>query len=197
MAIKPKGKPARDLNNMMCLDVFLMMASKEEQEEISRHLSPPTHQMHPLLSWDIVSMEEARQNDNTRRQLDCAQLEKLFGKKGWLFDWSVVLTQPYEALVLTDLQKTILWVNKGFTSMTGYPKKKGIGNRPDFLQGPKTSEESRKRIRQQLAAGKPFSEDIINHRKDKSDYICRVTIFPVHDRSHEIRAFLAFETEVK
>ena len=43
--------------------------------------------------------------------------------------------QDFEALVITDINQKILWVNNGFTEMTGYSKKFAINKTPNFLQG--------------------------------------------------------------
>ena len=70
------------------------------------------------------------------------------------------------AVVLTNAEKNILWVNSFFTSMTGYTLDEAVGKKPSFLQGPGTEEYQREYIRQKLNELVPFKANITNYRKN-------------------------------
>ena len=96
--------------------------------------------------------------------------------------------------MLTNASKKILWVNNGFTEMTGYSKPQTINRNPSFLQGENTSEEVKKRIREKIQNEEPFIEEIINYRKNGSEYNCEVRIFPLSGNSS--MHFLALERAI-
>ncbi|MEM9077312.1 MAG: PAS domain-containing protein [Bacteroidota bacterium] len=101
----------------------------------------------------------------------------------------------YQALVVTDLTKNIIWTNRGFYEMTGYSKQFAIGKRPTFLQGEKTSEKAKKEIRELLKQQKRFTKAIINYRKNGEEYICHIDVIPLFNEKNRVTHFLAMESE--
>lgn len=72
-------------------------------------------------------------------------------------------------------------------------KKEALNRSPKFLDGEKTTQESRRSFRENLLRGKPFTEIITNYRKDKTVYQCEVKIIPFDENTSH---YLAFEREV-
>jgi PAS domain S-box-containing protein len=134
----------------------------------------------PLLSWDIFInfyFENLRQFE---KKSDRESINKLAKKFNWKNNIdSLIDENEYEAIVITDMRQKIIWVNNGFTEMTGYPKNFALDKRPTFLQGEATSEETKAKIREHLRKDIPFKEVIINYKKDKTPYKCEVQIIPL------------------
>ena len=101
----------------------------------------------------------------------------------------------YQVLVVTDLERNIIWVNNGFHEMTGYSKHFAIGKRPTFLQGQKTSQKTKKEIRRLLVQQKRFSKALVNYRKNGDEYICQIEVLPLFNDNQEVTHFLAMERE--
>jgi PAS domain S-box-containing protein len=100
------------------------------------------------------------------------------------------------AVILTDADKRILWVNNDFESMTGYEIGEVIGLNPgQILQGPKTEPDAIERIRQGLAREEPFKEMITNYRKNGEAYLCKLVIQPIHDDNKKLVNYIAFEVD--
>jgi PAS domain S-box-containing protein len=77
---------------------------------------------------------------------------------------------------------TIIYVNDGFTEMTGYAPDEVIGETPGMLQGPKTERSELDRLDAKMQAGEPFHGETINYRKDGSEFIIEWKVAPiVHD----------------
>lgn len=151
----------------------------------------------PLQCWDIYSQFLSEQANAYRQKEEITLLEKL--KKQYQWDISIAALlkdKPYDALVLTDTSQEILWVNKGFTKMTGYPANFAIGKKPSFLQGKETSLTVKEKIRQQLHLAIPFSETIVNYRKNGEIYHCEVAIYPIKNIKNQITHLIALEHEV-
>jgi len=100
------------------------------------------------------------------------------------------------AVILTDAERHILWVNKDFEQITGYSLQEVIGQSPGgILQGPKTEPDAIERIRQGLAGRIPFKETVTNYRKNGEEYECKLVIHPIFGRNEELVNFLAFEVD--
>ena len=114
----------------------------------------------------------------------------------WQLDLQALLATDYSALVLTNAAQEILWVNKGFTQMSGYSEKFALGQKPSFLQGAQTCLQTRKRIREQLENRVAFTEEVINYRKNGEVYLCQVNISPIANSQGEFTHFIALEKEL-
>lgn len=149
----------------------------------------------PLLSWDIFSQFGLDfLHTSSKKENEIKKLSALSLKYNWKIDIESILKENiYEALVLTDTSKKILWVNDGFTEMTGYSKDFAKNKRPTFLQG-KKSEAKRQVIRKKLATELPFKEVIINYKKDGTSYDCEIYIIPL--KTHKTTHYLALERAV-
>jgi PAS domain S-box-containing protein len=103
---------------------------------------------------------------------------------------------PNIAVILTDPQQRIIWVNDDFTAITGYSLGEAIGRIPGrMLQGPKTEPEVIERIRKAIQHRIPFRDQLTNYRKSGEPYLCKLVIHPVFDRNQELTNFIAFEVD--
>lgn len=184
-----------NLSNMACLDLYLSSLSTEDYKKI-KHKIQPIEQVGPLLSMDIFSGSHFQSLEKGRKRMDLARLLIHDTQKEWQFDHELILKKDYDALILTDANQTIQWVNKGFSKMTGYPANYALGKQPKFLQGAGTKPEIRKSIREKLGRSDIFSEIVVNYRKNKEEYICKITIIPLLNSSLNLTHFLAIEKEV-
>lgn len=110
---------------------------------------------------------------------------------------SILKETYYEALVVTDLNKKIVWTNNGFREMTGYAKRYAMGRTPVFLQGKNTSQEVKSEIRQLLLEKRRFATALTNYRKNGEEYLCHIDVIPLHDQTHTVTHFLAMEKELE
>ena len=103
---------------------------------------------------------------------------------------------PNIAVILTNANRRILWVNDDFTHITGYTLPEVVGKSPGgILQGPKTEPEAVNQIRQGLISELPFRGEITNYRKNGEEYLCRLVIHPVYNEQHQLTNFIAFEVD--
>jgi PAS domain S-box-containing protein len=103
---------------------------------------------------------------------------------------------PNIAVILTDPQQRIIWINDDFTAITGYSLGEAIGRIPGkILQGPKTEPEVIERIRKAIQQRIPWRDQLTNYRKNGEPYPCKLVIHPVFDRNQELTNFIAFEVD--
>jgi len=184
-----------NLSEMSSLDIYLSSLTNEEYEKNkhkieTRHLKPM-----PLLSWDIFMNGYQGRIIEAKKRIELEKVRSFAKQFNWQNDIDRAFSEnDYEALIITDKNQKIIWVNDGFTSMTGYSKSFALSKTPRFLQGTETSTETKNRIGKKIMLDQPFKEVIINHRKDNTPYTCEVKIFPLYNE--ETTHYIAFEKEV-
>ncbi len=103
-----------------------------------------------------------------------------------------------EALVTTDAEGRIEWVNEAFTAMCGYSLGELKGRRPGtVLQGAETDRSAVARIRDSMLAGAGCRETLMNYHKDGSAYRVDVRIDPILDESGRALCFVARERKLE
>ncbi len=149
----------------------------------------------PLLSWDFYMDFFHRNLRQAEKQSEIEKINGLAKKFNWKNNIDEIINEhEYEAIVITDNTQKIIWVNNGFTDMTGYSKNFAINKRPSFLQGEETSKKTKAEIREKIQSHKPFKQVIINYKKDKTPYKCEVKIIPLFGNG--TTHYLALEKEV-
>ena len=101
------------------------------------------------------------------------------------------------AVIVTDAARRIVWVNEGFSRITGYQAEEALGRSPGaLLQFAGTDATEIDRLRQCLAACRPFRGELLNQGKDGRLYWIDIEIQPIHGQRGELEGFLAIETDV-
>lgn len=104
-----------------------------------------------------------------------------------------------EGVVITDSldsQEPIIYVNRGFERITGYSAAEVIGRNCRFLQGPGTDSEQTDRIRQALGEGTDVVVELLNYRKDGSEFWNLVSITPIFDASGRLVHRIGLQLDV-
>ena len=73
----------------------------------------------------------------------------------------------------------IVYVNEAFTRETGYALDDVRGETPRILQGPDTDPEPRRKIREALEWWRPVRVELLNYRKDGTEFWVELNIVPV------------------
>ena len=102
-----------------------------------------------------------------------------------------------DAVAICRADRTLEWVNEGFTRLTGYTQAEVVGRSPGaFLQGPGTSDDDRVAMREALAAGGEFVRELVNVHKNQTPYWVRVSVRPLRDPSGAVVGFAGVQREV-
>jgi diguanylate cyclase (GGDEF)-like protein/PAS domain S-box-containing protein len=83
------------------------------------------------------------------------------------------------AIVITDYEGKIVWVNRAFTTMTGYNKEEVLGTDPRLLNSGEQSDSYYATLRSTISSGKVWKGELVNRRKDGTTYTEEMTITPV------------------
>ena len=101
-----------------------------------------------------------------------------------------------EAIVVTDVDGAIQYVNPGFERITGYRRDEVLGKNPRILKSGKQDEVFYQDLWKTISSGCVWSGHFINVRKDGALYEEEATISPVYDASGAIVSFVGVKRDV-
>ena len=107
------------------------------------------------------------------------------------------LNAAANAIVITDKHAIIEWVNPAFSRFTGFAFDEAIGADPGAILGSgKHPKSLYKTMWATIAAGKVWSGEMINRRKDGTFYTEDMTITPIVDHLGEITHYVAVKQDI-
>ncbi|MFC6955426.1 PAS domain-containing protein [Halorubellus litoreus] len=90
----------------------------------------------------------------------------------------------------------LIYVNEGFTRLTGYPVEESVGRNCRFLQGEDTDPETVATLRAAIENEEAASVDIRNYREDGTPFWNHLDISPVFDEDGELTHYFGFQRDV-
>ncbi|MFN4205107.1 MAG: PAS domain-containing protein [Agrobacterium albertimagni] len=101
-------------------------------------------------------------------------------------------------MLITDPRQPdnpIIFCNQAFSNLTGYSIDELIGRNCRLLQGPETDSNAVARLREAIAAEQDLAIDILNYRKDGSQFWNALFVSPVRDADGEVVYFFASQLD--
>ncbi|GAA5213416.1 response regulator [Corallincola platygyrae] len=99
-------------------------------------------------------------------------------------------------VVITDPDGIIEHVNPTFTKVTGYQPKEAIGKTPAILKSEHTDDATYAELWNTINQGQVWHGEVINRRKDGSEYWASLAIAPIANDRGEITNFIATADDV-
>ena len=90
----------------------------------------------------------------------------------------------------------MVYVNDRFVEMTGYGRDEAVGVNCRFLQGPDTDEEPVSRMREAIDAEEATSVELLNYRKDGTEFWNRVSVAPIRDADGRVSEWVGFQEDI-
>jgi len=128
--------------------------------------------------------------DSTKKE---SLLDQLLCQIGDFARDSILITQ---AEPLDRPGPTIVWCNQAFVNETGYSREEMIGSSPRILHGPNTDAGTLKRIGQDLREWKIVRVDILNYRKDGTEFWSELSIAPVTDENGRHQYWVSTQRDI-
>ncbi len=106
-----------------------------------------------------------------------------------------------DAILVTEAENMeepgprILYANQAFTRMTGHTEAEVLGKNPRMFQGPKTDPAARAKIREALKERVPIRIELLNYRKDGSEFWVELNIVPVFNATGECSHWVSVQRE--
>lgn len=104
-----------------------------------------------------------------------------------------------EGIVIADARQPdlpLIYVNRAFEAVTGYAATEVLGRNCRFLQGPDTDREAVEVIRRALRERRGCVVELLNYRKDGTQFWNRLSITPVTDAAGEVTHFIGVQSDI-
>jgi PAS domain S-box-containing protein len=125
--------------------------------------------------------------DNTERKNNERILENL----------SLVASKTDNAVFIIDKEEKIEWVNEGFIRITGYSFEEAIGKKPGILfEGENTDHNTIMKLGEKIGRGESFTGELLNYRKDGSEFWVHFTLNPILNERKEIVKYVVVESDI-
>lgn len=109
---------------------------------------------------------------------------------------STAVNQTVEAVIITDAQGLIQYVNPAFENITGYLKNEAIGKNPRILKSGRQEAAFYRDLWNTISGGQTWIGRFINKRKNGSLYTEEATISPMRDSKGVITNYVAVKRDV-
>ena len=90
----------------------------------------------------------------------------------------------------------LIYVNRGFESLTGYSPSEVVGRNCRLLQGEATNAETVALMREAIAAGMPFIADLTNYKKSGEAFWNRLSLRPVRNESGVVTHYVGIQSDI-
>lgn len=135
-------------------------------------------QGHPHFIASFNDITESRRTEDTLRRQGAA------------------LEAAANAVVITNRNGQIEWVNPAFTTTTGYTVDEVLGQNPRLLKSGEHDKAFYKNLWSTIIQGNIWHGELINRRKDGSLYHEHMTVTPLRDNLGAITHFIAIKQDI-
>jgi len=97
---------------------------------------------------------------------------------------------------ITREDEPLVYANEQFRKFTGYDEEAVLGRNCRFLQGEDTDPEAVAAMRQAIDNRESVSVELLNYRKDGTEFWNRVTIAPIGSEHGEATAYVGFQEDI-
>jgi len=104
--------------------------------------------------------------------------------------------QATEAIIITDRDSVILYVNPAFENVSGFSREEVLGKKPRILQSGEHDESFYNELWKTLLSGRTWEGRLVNRRKDGSLYHEEASITPVRRLSGEVVNYVAVKRDI-
>ncbi|MSR16760.1 MAG: PAS domain-containing protein [Methylococcaceae bacterium] len=112
---------------------------------------------------------------------------------------SAILDQCVNGVTLADPDledSPIVYANKAFEDLTGYPQEEIIGINCRFLQGEDRDQEARQQISDAMEKQEAIEVTLRNYKKDGTMFHNRLKIQPLFDKKHRVIYYLGVQYDI-
>lgn len=113
-----------------------------------------------------------------------------------------VITNATDAVIITSIdpnhpdKRSIVFVNKAYTQMTGYTLDEVRGKTPEILQGPETDKEELEKVKAAMSAFQPCRMEVVNYKKNGEPFWSSVAFSPISDNNGNYTHWIAIKRDV-
>jgi len=110
---------------------------------------------------------------------------------------SQAITQSSEAVIITDADGLIGFVNPAFTEITGFSEQDALGKTPRILKSGNQDKVFYQKLWATISQGRPWQGKVVNHKKTGEFYPAMLTISPVKNAAGEITNYIGLQQDLQ
>jgi PAS domain S-box-containing protein len=110
---------------------------------------------------------------------------------------AIVVRKTSNAVIITNVERQITWVNSGFERITGFSAAEAIGCLPGkLLQSAATDAATIAQMRAALDSGQGFTGELLNRKKNGEDFLIEIEIQPLQDEFGTLNGYMSIESDI-
>jgi PAS domain S-box-containing protein len=109
------------------------------------------------------------------------------------------LDNAHEGISIADATQSdypLIYINKGFTKITGYASHEVLGKNCRFLQGELTENKAKKHIKEAINANRSIQLELVNYHKNGNSFWNRLSITPVFNQEGEVTHLIGVQDDI-
>ncbi len=110
--------------------------------------------------------------------------------------FTAAINHAAEAIIITDLNGDITYVNPAFEKHTGYSRQEVIGKNPRIMKSGEQSKEFYEELWETIRNGHVWTGQFINLKKDGQRYAMKTTICPVLDENGVLVSYVGVAHDI-
>ncbi|MDR3409458.1 MAG: EAL domain-containing protein [Formivibrio sp.] len=173
---------------------------KSQLPESSTFVFQPWHETHQPLIWlglvllfALIALLWALLISMARkRQADAVLQETL----ATLQSHDAALREISQGVLIAGTDQRVTYANHAIERISGYSQEELLGQSYAILQGPKSNADTVAKMRTALDAAQPFQGEILNYRKDGTEFWSELSLSPVFDTSGQLTQFVGVQSDI-
>ncbi|HEO71872.1 MAG TPA: PAS domain S-box protein [Candidatus Hydrogenedentes bacterium] len=110
--------------------------------------------------------------------------------------YKFALENTVDAVVITDMNSVIQWVNPAFTATTGFSAAEAVGKKPSILRSRHTTDETYEEMWKTILNGGWWRGEIINVRKSGEEWYSYLSISQICDADGNPFAYVGISRDI-
>jgi PAS domain S-box-containing protein len=109
---------------------------------------------------------------------------------------SLVAKKTTNCVIITDVNRKMVWVNDSLIRLSGYSREELIGKSPKIFQFEKTDQQTLNFIQKELYTKHQVQAEVLNRGKFGNEYWLKLDILAMRDNAGAITGYMAVEIDI-
>jgi PAS domain S-box-containing protein len=150
-----------------------------------------------LLAISVIKDDDGQTQGVTGLVLDISQQKALEAALQAERDrLDALLTNIGDAVIVTDAEGVIEYVNPGWERLNGYSASEALGEKPSLIQSGEHPPQFYTEMWRTISSGRTWRGEVVNRRKDGAHYDAALTITPVMDEAGNVINYVGVQHDI-